>query len=384
VTENTRGAAPRPEDDAGPNQGAANGDALTKIRQAIDVIDRQIVQLLNERGRLAESVGATKAERGAVIFAPDREAVVLGNVVSASEGPLTASHLRAIYREVLSAMRSLEHPERIGYMGPAATFTNQAALERFGAAAEYVALPSIPDTFLETARGRCDYGVVPVENSTEGPVHETLDAFVDSELKVVSEIILPIHHQLLARCARDQIKTVFTNPVALGQCRRWLTTHLPGREIVQVVSTARAAAQAAETPASAAISPRLAAEVYGLAIVDADIEDFAENYTRFYVLARELTSKPTGDDKTALLFSIRDRVGALRDVVELFAGAGVNLSSIQSRPSRRRAWDYVFFVELQGHAADSKLQEVLRAVEQHCAYLKVLGAWPRAEAAALA
>jgi chorismate mutase / prephenate dehydratase len=363
---------------------AASADALGAIRQGIDALDRQIVQLLNERGRLAERVGATKAERGAAIFAPDREAVVLGNVTGVSDGPLTASHLRAIYREVLSAMRSLEHPERVGYMGPAATFTNQAALERFGAAAEYVALPSIPDTFTETARGRCDYGVVPVENSTEGPVHETLDAFVDSELKVVSEIILPIHHQLLARCAREEIRTVFTNPVALGQCRRWLTANLPGREIVQVVSTARAAAQAAETPASAAISPRLAAEVYGLDIVEADIEDFAQNYTRFYVLARELTSRPTGDDKTALLFSIRDRVGALRDVVALFAQAGVNLSSIQSRPSRRRAWDYVFFVELQGHAADPELQAVLRAVEQHCAYLKVLGAWPRAEAAALA
>jgi len=383
VSEDRQSEAPR--GDAGAGQGeAASASALAAIRREIDALDRHIVRLLNERGRLAERVGATKAERGAVVFAPDREAVVLANVLGASDGPLTPSHLRAIYREVLSAMRSLEQPERIGYMGPAATFTHQAALERFGAAAEYVALPSIPDTFLETARGRCDYGVVPVENSTEGPVHETLDAFVDSELKVVSEIILPIHHQLVARCAPEAIRVVFTNPVALGQCRRWLSTNLPGREIVQVVSTARAAAQAAETPASAAISPRLAAEVYGLNIVAADIEDFAQNYTRFYVLARELTSKPTGDDKTALLFSIRDRVGALRDVVELFADAGVNLSSIQSRPSRRRAWDYVFFVELQGHAADPKLQEVLRAVEQHCAYLKVLGAWPRAESAALA
>ncbi|HLH23308.1 MAG TPA: prephenate dehydratase [Chloroflexota bacterium] len=364
--------------------GQGGKDALGALRQEIDALDRQIVRLLDERGRLVERVGADKAERGAVVFAPDREAAVLANVTGASQGPLTASHLRAIYREILSAMRSLERAERIGYMGPAATFTHQAALERFGAAAEYVALPSIPDTFLETARGGCDYGVVPVENSTEGPVHETLDAFVDSELKVVSEIILPIHHQLVARCAPEAIRTVFTNPVALGQCRRWLSTNLPGREIVQVVSTARAAAQAAETPASAAISPRLAAEVYGLDVVAADIEDFAQNYTRFYVLARELTSRPTGDDKTALLFSIRDRVGALRDVVALFAQAGVNLSSIQSRPSRRRAWDYVFFVELQGHAADPKLQAVLRAVEQHCAYLKVLGAWPRAEAAALA
>jgi chorismate mutase/prephenate dehydratase len=358
-------------------------DELAEARAAIDALDRQIVQLFNERARLAQRIGALKADRGAGVFAPDREQVVLANVLAASAGPLQPEHLRAIYRELLSAMRALEGRERVGYLGPAATFTHQAALERFGAAAEYVPLPSIPDTFLETARGHVHYGVVPVENSTEGPVHETLDAFVDSELKIISEITLPIHHQLVARCSRDEVRTVFTNPVALGQCRRWLATHLPGREIVQVVSTARAAAQAAETPASAAIAPRLAAEVYGLDIVAADIEDFAQNYTRFYVLARELTGQPTGDDKTALLFSIRDRVGALRDVVEQFANAGVNLSSIQSRPSRRRAWDYVFFVELQGHAADPRLQEVLRAVEQHCVFLKVLGAWPRAEAVAL-
>jgi chorismate mutase/prephenate dehydratase len=367
------------EDEAG---GAARADELAAMRAAIDGLDQRIVRLLNERGRLAERVGARKAARGAGVFAPDREAAVLQHVVGASEGPLTASHLRAIYREVLSAMRSLEQPERVGYMGPAATFTHQAALERFGGAAEYVALPSIPDTFVETARGRCDYGVVPVENSTEGPVHETLDAFVDSELKVVSEIVLPIHQQLLARCPLEAVRTVFTNPVALAQCRGWLSKHLPGREIVQVVSTARAAAEAADTPASAAIAPRLAAEVYRLDVVVADVEDLSENYTRFYVLARELTGKPSGDDRTALLFSIRDRVGALRDVVAVFAAAGVNLSSIQSRPSRRRPWDYLFFAELQGHAADPKLQEVLRAVEQHCVYVKVLGAWPRVEAAA--
>jgi chorismate mutase/prephenate dehydratase len=265
-------------------------------------------------------------------------------------------------------------------MGPAATFTHQAAIHGFGAGAEYVALPTISDTFLETMRGRCHYGVVPVENSTEGPVHETLDAFVDSDLKVVSEIVLPIHHQLLARYPREEVRTVFTNPVALGQCRRWLATNLPDREIVQVVSTARAAAQAAETPSSAAIAPRLAAEVYGLQVIAADIEDFAQNYTRFYVLARAILGGPTGADKTAVLLSIRDRVGALRDVLERFAESGVNLSSIQSRPSRRRAWDYLFFVELEGHAADPHVEATLRAVEQDCVFLKVLGAWPRAEA----
>jgi chorismate mutase/prephenate dehydratase len=356
-------------------------DDLAELRQAIDALDRRIVALLNERGQLAQRIGATKAHRGAGIFAPDREQQVLENVQDANAGPLDASHLRAVYREVLSAMRALEGEERIGYMGPPATFTHQAALQGFGAAAEFVPLPSIPDTFLETTRGSVHYGVVPVENSTEGPVGETLDSFVDSELKVISEIILPIHHQLLARCPRDEIRTIFTNVVALGQCRRWLAANLPGREIVQVVSTARAAEQAAATPGSAAIATRVAAEVYGLDVVAADIEDMAQNYTRFYVLSRTSAGQPTGDDKSAILFSIRDRVGALRDVVDRFADAGVNLSAIQSRPSRRRAWDYVFFVELQGHAADPRVQEVLRAVEPHCVFLKVLGAWPRVEPA---
>ena len=365
--------------ESGTKEATVARDELAEARAAIDALDRQVVQLLNERARLAQAIGAAKAERGQGVFAPDRERAVAANLAAANAGPLTEQHLRAIYREVMSAMRSLEGRERVGYMGPAATFTHQAALECFGSATEYIALPSIPDTFLETARGRCHYGVVPIENSTEGPVHETLDAFVDSDLKVISEITLPIHHQLLARCARDAIRTVYTNPVALGQCRKWLAANLPGREVVQVVSTARAAATAADTKDGAAIAPRLAADVYGLQIVAADIEDFAQNYTRFYVLSRTLTSKPTGDDKTALLFSIRDRVGALRDVVQCFAEAGVNLNSIQSRPSRRRAWDYLFFVELQGHAAEPKIQAVLRAVEAHCVFLKVMGAWPRAE-----
>ncbi|HWP29646.1 MAG TPA: prephenate dehydratase domain-containing protein, partial [Chloroflexota bacterium] len=181
---------------------ASNHDnEVVACREAIDAIDRQIVALLNERARLAQRIGAAKARHQLGIFAPDREQAVLANVVRANQGPLTEQHLRAVYREVLSVMRSLEGPQRIGYLGPAATFTHQAALERFGSAVEYVPLPSIPDTFLETARGHCHYGVVPVENSTEGPVHETLDAFVDSDLKVISEIVLPIHHQLLARCS---------------------------------------------------------------------------------------------------------------------------------------------------------------------------------------
>ncbi|HLI25776.1 MAG TPA: prephenate dehydratase [Chloroflexota bacterium] len=355
-----------------------SAEGLSEARQAIDAIDRQLVQLLNERMRHVQRIGAVKAYSAQGVYAPAREEQVIANLLAANAGPLTERHLRAIWREIFAAARNLEEPQRVGYLGPAATFTHQAALERFGAATEYVPLPTIPDVFREAAQGHVHYGVVPVENSTEGSVHETLDAFAEFDLRVIAEIALGIHHQLVARVPRERIRRVFTNPVALGQCRRWLAANLPGVELVTVVSTARAAAQAAETPDSAAIAPRLAAEVYGLDIVAADIEDLAANYTRFYVLAPTNNNPPTGRDKTAILFSVRHEVGALSAVVQQFAAAGINLTSIQSRPLRGRPWEYIFFVEFEGHAAEPNWQRALTAVTPRCLFLKVLGSWPRA------
>ena len=350
---------------------------LNSARKQIDQIDEQIVALINRRAQLALDIGAAKNAASRATYAPDREHEVLENVKAAGRGgPLADRQITAIYRQIISACRSLERALKVAYMGPPASFTHQAALERFGENTELVAVTSIPDTFTEVTRGSVDFGVVPVENSTEGPVQETLDHFVDSELRICAEIVLPIAFQLLSRAERSNIARVYTNPVALGQCRQWLAKNLPGVEVVTVVSTSRAAATAAEDPTGAALANTLAATEYGLNIVDHDVQDLAANYTRFYVIAPSTASQPTGSDKTAIAFSIRDRVGALRDVVDIFTRRGINMSSIQSRPSKRRVWDYVFFVEFAGHEAEPNVSEALHELEAHTIFVKVLGSWP--------
>jgi chorismate mutase/prephenate dehydratase len=348
-----------------------------QLRAEIDRLDAQIVGLLQERAELANRIGAVKRSTDQATYAPAREREVLERVQAMSgEGRLQGDHLVAIYREIISACRAVEEPLRVAYFGPAATFTHQAAIGRFGHAAELLAIDTIPDVFGETQRGNADFGVVPVENSTEGPVHLTLDTFIDSDLKVRSEIILPIRLHLLSRARLDEVRTVYSNPVAYGQCRQWVSRNLPGREVVDAVSTARAAMTAAEDPEGAAVGPELAASEYGLDVVARDIQDLSSNYTRFYVIGQPTVTVPTGRDRTAVAFSIRDHIGALRDAADVFARRTINLSSIQSRPSRRRAWDYVFFVELAGHEADLEVREALAELNQQCAFVKVLGSWP--------
>jgi chorismate mutase/prephenate dehydratase len=346
-------------------------------RREIDRVDGEIVRLLNERARIAQRIGAAKTAEAKLTYAPEREREVIERVTSlGQEGPLQPAHLRAIYRQIISACRAVERTLQVAYLGPAATFTHQAALERFGDATRLIPLDSIPEVFSATQRGETDYGVVPVENSTEGSVHVTLDSFVESELKVCSEIVLPISLHLVSRARMEDVATVYSNPVALAQSRQWVARHLPGRQIVDATSTAGAALLAADDPTGAAIAPELAALEYGLDVVARDIQDVASNYTRFYVIASRGAGQPTGRDKTAILFSIRDRVGALRDVADVFARRGVNMSTIQSRPSRRRAWDYIFFVEFEGHEHDPVVEEALHELGGHCAFLKVIGSWP--------
>lgn len=350
---------------------------LERGREEIDRLDAEIVRLLQERARVAQRIGIAKDASARSAYAPDRERQVLERVRAlAAGGPLGGEDMAAIYRQLIAACRALERPLCVAYLGPSATFTHQAALERYGEATKLVAMDTIPEVFNETQRGRADLGVVPVENSTEGPVHVTLDSLIDSELKVCSEIILSISLHLLARGKTADIRTIYSNPVALAQCRGWLAQHLPGREIVDAASTARAAAMAAEDPSGAAVAPQLAAAEYGLEIVDRDIQDVANNYTRFYVIGPALETQPTGRDKTAVVLSIRDRVGALRDLADAFAARGINLSSIQSRPSRKQAWEYVFFVEFAGHERDRIVQEALTALQDQCLFVKVLGSWP--------
>lgn len=349
---------------------------LEDLRGEIDRIDRELVRLLNERAQVVLEVARRKAKSGTSVYIPDRERQVLENVVAASAGPLKPEHLRSIYREILSSSRSLQRRLRVAYLGPAATFSHQAALQIFGDATEFVPVSSIRDCFLETERGGADYGVVPVENSTEGSVQYTLDSFVDSELKACAELSLPIVQNLMARCRKDEIKTVYSHPQALAQCRGWLAANLPRAELVQSLSTARAAGEAAADPTGAAIAPSLAAEVYGLEILEAGIQDLSNNITRFLAIGSTYPG-PTGRDKTAAIISIKDRVGALHDMMEVFARGGISLSNIQSRPSRRKAWDYYFFIEMEGHAADGNVRAALEELERQCSMVKVLGSWPR-------
>ena len=352
------------------------GRDLEALRRGIDDLDAQIVELLSRRSELSRRIGALKQGEGAAVFAPAREAELLERVTRLGAGALPPEHLRAVYREILSASRALQRPPRIAFLGPRATFGHQAALQRFGSAAEYVPAATNPDVIGEVERGAADFGVVPIENSTEGPVGETQDRLVETELKVCDEVTIAVAHWLLARCAMADVRTVYSHPQAAAQCRRWIAQHLPGRDVVHVASTGLAAERAARESGAAAIATRLAGEHFGLDVLASNIQDVSNNYTRFWVVGPRMSERPTGRDKTAVVFSIRDRVGALLEVVQVFARAGISLSAIQSRPSKSKAWDYVFFFELRGHAAEPHVQAALGEVEQHTVFLKVLGAWP--------
>lgn len=351
---------------------------LIELRLELDAIDDELLRLLNRRAQISLRVG--QAKRGTPLrpFVPEREAELLDRLQRSNRGPLPNDHLVAIWRAILSSSRALQRPPRIAYLGPPASFSNQAALAVFGESSRYLPLPGFAEVFAAVQAGESECGVVPVENSIEGPVQQNLDLLAEGEIQVCGEVTIPVAHFLMAKAPTSlaSARKVYAHPQAEGQCRRWLAANLPGREVVQVASNTRAAELAAAEPGAVAIAPRPAAEIYGLEILAEQIQDQPNNFTRFFVIGTRPSERPTGRDRTAICFSIRDRVGALRDVVGTFADAGLNLSAIQSRPSKRRAWDYLFFVELDGHAADPHVAETLRAVEQHCVFLKVLGAWP--------
>lgn len=351
---------------------------LDEWRSRIDGIDRQLLELLNARAEIATEVGRAKRQAGVAVHIPEREHEVLQSLIRVNRGPLGAEAVRVIWREIFSASRALQHPFRVAYMGPAATYSHLAALRQFGESAAYVPVRGIHDVFTEVEHERADVGVVPVENSTEGVVNHTLDRLIDSELRISGEIQLEIHHFLLSR-ARDlsEVKRVFSHPQPLAQCRQWLDRSLPHAETVEVGSTVVAVEHAREDASSAAIASELAGRLYGLPILRARIEDVTQNVTRFLVVGRQGAS-PTGRDKTSVLLSIKDEVGALFRIVEPFAVARVNLSKIESRPTRRRPWEYVFFMDFEGHQVDPPVQNVLAALTERCLFLKVLGSYPAA------
>jgi chorismate mutase/prephenate dehydratase len=358
-----------------------NGEApLAAIRREIDSIDDQLLDLLNRRAACAQQVAEIKSTAGEIdcFHRPEREAEVLRRVAENNPGPLSREAVTRFFRELMSECLALEKPLSVAFLGPEGTFTQQAAYKHFGHAIQAVPLPAIDEIFRAVESGACQYGVVPVENSTEGVITHTLDSFLRSFLRIAGEVSLRIHHNLMSKLENPaEVREVFSHQQSLAQCREWLDRYLPNARRTAVSSNAEAARLAAKTPDSAAIAGEVAAELYGLDILERNIEDEPDNTTRFLVIGRNAVN-PTGSDKTSLLLSMRNDPGALYSVLEPFARHRISMSKIESRPSRRVAWDYVFFIDVEGHRDDPAVAEALAELERHVTMLKVLGSYPRA------
>ena len=350
---------------------------LAPLRARIDELDQQLVRLLNERAKVVVQVGQVKRAGNTPIYVPDRERRVLEQVRSYNQGPLPNKCIDAIYRELMSGSFALERPLRIGYLGPPGSFSHLAATCKFGQSVEYDNLADIPLIFNAVDRHDCDYGLVPIENSTEGSVAASLDALADTKSKVCAEVLIAIHHNLLANCEAPQIKKIYSHPQALAQCRSWLSTQFPNVERIATASTSRAAEMAAKEPGAAAIASSLAAKLQNLHVQFENIEDNPNNTTRFFVIGHQST-RPTGDDKTAIMFTTEHKAGALTEVLNVFRDFGLNLTHIDKRPSQRVNWEYSFFVDLIAHQEDDAFKKAVAEAKKHCLQLITLGSFPRA------
>jgi len=348
---------------------------LLNLRRKIDSLDIEIVGLLNKRASIVKDIGRLKRHAGKDVYVPDREVEIYSNALEGNKGPLSNKAIAAIYREIMSGSLALEKDLRIAYLGPDATFTHLAAIKRFGSNVEYYTCPGITDVFKEVEAERSDYGVVPIENSTEGIVSHTLDMFVNSDLKICSEIMLEISHNLIGKCRLDSVKRIYSNPQVLGQCRLWLEANMHGAELIEVSSTSKAAEIASKEKNSCAIASILAAEKYKLNVLAKDIEDNPNNLTRFLVIG-EVMPMPTKNDRTSIMCSVRDKVGALHDMLLPFKKNKVNLTKIESRPSKRKAWEYYFFIDMLGHCQNQNVKKALTQLEKQATYLKILGSYP--------
>ena len=352
--------------------------SLPEWRKEIDQIDEQVLQLLNRRAQLAQQIGHAKSSARSHYFTPEREHVVFKRLLSLNAGPLDASAVRAIYREIISACRALEKPLSVAMLGPEGTFSHLAGIARFGTSSAFQAMDSITDVFAEVERNHCDYGVVPVENSWAGAVPETLDNFINSNLRVVSEIYQPVLHNLLTRCETlAQVKRLYSHFQPLAQCRRWLRNHLPNVEEIEASSTAKAAEMAAQDAEGAAIATSLAAERYDLPILCEHIEDDPTNRTRFLVLGYN-EPEPTGRDKTSVMFTVHNRAGELVHALNAFEKYDVNLTMIESRPTKAAAWQYLFYIDMQGHVRDTPVTKAINLLKEHSLFVRILGSYPEA------
>lgn len=353
--------------------------SIDALRAKIDRIDDRLLALLNQRAELAVQIGQQKHNHQATIYTPDREKRILQRLGAATRGPLDAGRLRPIFREIIAACLSLEQQLRIACLGPLGTYSHQAVQQQFGSQAIVVLADSCAAVFDEVEHQRADYGVVPVENSTEGVVTATLDRFVESPLSIKAETQLRIEHCLIGRArSLRAIRRVVSHPQSLGQCRQWLAHHLPGVEQVDAASNAQAAAIAAREVHTAAIAGRIAADLYRLRILGAGIQDQPNNYTRFLVIGRDGVGRASGDDKTTVVLGAPHEAGALHRILKPFADNDVNLCSIESRPLKSRPWEYVFFLDLVGHAAEPRVARALAALTRRCLFVRVLGSYPAA------
>lgn len=349
---------------------------LERLRKEIDEIDNKIVNLLNKRAEVVIDIAHIKRNEKAKFYSPEREREILERLTSLNIGPFPNDTLKVIYREILSASLSLEEPMRVACLGPLATYTHLAALRHFGSSASFLPVESIKCVFDAVDSGKAEFGVVPIENSNEGVVSYTLDLFMDYDLKVSAEVMLEISHNLLSKSGdKTKIKKVYSNPQATAQCRRWLESNLPGIPIFESTSTAKAAEIASQDNEAAAIASELAAKVYDLHFVEKNIGDSKHNFTRFLVISKEYPQK-TGRDKTSIMFSIKDTPGALHDILSPFKKAKINLTKIESRPSKRKAWEYIFFVDMEGHIDDRRVRKAIDNIRDSCLYVKILGSYP--------
>ncbi len=353
---------------------------LHVLRGEIDAIDIELLRLINARATLAVAVGMAKRQGrvDVAFYRPEREAAILRRVLEQNPGPLSAPEATRLMREIMSACLALEHPLGVAYLGPEGTYTHLAALKHFGGSIHGTPVTTIEEVMREVEAGNVDYGVVPVENSLEGGINQTLDALGKSLLKICGEVVLNIHHQLLSRTGDiAAIKCVYAHTHALAQCRHWLAGNLAGVECTAVSSNGEAARRVRDEPDAAAIAGEVAAEIYQLGVLRRNIEDDPTNTTRFVVLGKK-TPAPSGKDLTSLMFTTLNRPGALYDVLSVLAAAKISLTRIESRPLRQEAWDYIFFVDIEGHADIDSVRNVLAQLEDKTSWLKVLGSYPRA------
>ena len=350
---------------------------MDKYRKEIDAIDSQIRYLLGTRICCAKEIGKIKAGNGEDIYAPSREKLIFEKLEKKNAGKIPEHSLKAIYREIISASISAEKKLMVAYLGPKATFTNQAAVKNFGSSVEYVPIPSIPDVFLAVKAGDADYGVIPIENSTEGAVLHSMDMLAETSLTIVGQVYQPIEHCLLSRGTLESIRKVCSKDQAIGQCRGWLHRNLSNVVLESVDSTAKAVEMAAENPEIAAIASEVASTCYGVPILERSIQDQKDNQTRFLVIGTKPNKFAAGVRyRTSIVVSINDRPGALSEVITPFEKAGINLLRIESRPSHKKAWDYYFFIDFEGHWESDAVRDVASYLKYSLPMIKWLGSYP--------